>query len=100
MNPGLMEDPVDHFVKYDRLPEGYQIPSDLREKFRFDAENHRLIFSGYMSKTEFDRICEPTRDWAFRRSVEELFRMSVDDAQPNPAAPRRGGLLSRLFARG
>ncbi len=92
---------MDHFVKFDRLPDGYQIPRDLREKFRFDPENHRLVFSGYMSKTEFDRICEPTRDWSFRRSVEELFRMSVADARRVGVPPKSsGGLLSRIFARG
>ena len=92
---------MDHFVKLDRLPDGYEVPRDLRDKFLFDAEGHKLVFRGYMSKTEFDRICEPTRDWGFRRKVEELFRMSVVDAESAPGGPSPGrGLFARLFARG
>ncbi len=89
---------MDHFVKLDRLPEGYEIPRSVGEKLRFDAEAHRLVFRGYMSKTEFDRICEPTRDWGFRRSVEELFMKSIADAQPAGAGKNRVvGALARLF---
>lgn len=92
---------MDHFVRLDRLPDGYEIPRSLEDKLQFDAEAHRLVFRGYMSKTEFDRICEPTRDWGFRRSVEELFLKSVKDAEP----PRGGknrifGILARLFPQG
>jgi hypothetical protein len=92
---------MDHFVKLDRLPEGYEIPDNIGDKLYFDAEGHRLVFRGYMSKTEFDRICEPTRDWAFRRSVEELFRKSVLDGEPTEVSRNRVfGLFGRLFARG
>jgi len=91
---------MDHFVKLDRLPDGYEIPTGLREKLQFDAEEHRLVFRGYMSKTEFDRICEPTRDWSFRRSVEELFLKTVRELDaPGPGKNRISGLLSRLLPR-
>jgi hypothetical protein len=90
---------MDHFVKLERLPEGYEIPRSVSDKLHFDAEGHRLVFQGYMSKTEFDRICEPTRDWGFRRSVEELFMKSVADVQPAGAGKHRVlGALARLFA--
>jgi hypothetical protein len=92
---------MDHFVKLDRLPDGYEIPRNLQDKLHFDSEGHRLVFRGYMSKTEFDRICEPTRDWGFRRSVEELFRMSVADAEPAHGGRNRVfGVLARLFPGG
>ena len=91
---------MDHFVKLDRLPDGYEVPRDLRDKFQFDAAGQKLVFRGYMSKTEFDRICEPTRDWGFRRKVEELFRMSVVDAEPARAGPKPSrGVFAKLFAR-
>jgi len=54
-----------------------------------------------MSKTEFDRICETTRDWGFRRSVEELFRLSVAEAEPAHGGKNRVfGILARLFPGG
>jgi hypothetical protein len=91
---------MDHFVKLERLPDGYEIPRELRDKFQFDAEAHKLVFRGYMSKTEFDRICEPTRDWGFRRLVEELFRMSVVDTGADADAPKPSrGLFAKLFVR-
>ena len=92
---------MDHFVRLERLPEGYEIPSGLGEKLSFDAEGHRLVFRGYMSKTEFDRICEPTRDWGFRRSVEELFFKSGKEVQGAGAGKGLArGLFARLMARG
>jgi hypothetical protein len=92
---------MDHFVRLDRLPDGYEIPRSLRDKLTFDSEGHRLVFRGYMSKTEFDRICEPTRDWGFRRLVEELFLKSVKDAEPaKPGKNRVFGILARLFPQG
>jgi hypothetical protein len=97
----MMEGPMDHFVRLDRLPDGYEIPHSLADKLFFDPEGHRLVFRGYMSKTEFDRICEPTRDWGFRRSVEELFLKSVKDAGPAPGGKNRVfGILGRLLPRG
>jgi hypothetical protein len=92
---------MDHFVRLDRLPDGYEIPGNLAEKLHFDAEGHRLVFRGYMSKTEFDRICEPTRDWGFRRSVEELFLKTVRELDPAHSGRNRVfGILNRLLARG
>jgi hypothetical protein len=72
-----MEDLMDHFVSLDRLPEGFVIPENLTDRLSFDAQAKKLCFRGYMSKTEFDHLSELTRDWSFRRKLEELFQMSV-----------------------
>ena len=91
---------MDHCVSLEHLPDGYEIPESVQDKLHYDPEGHRLVFRGYMSKTEFDRICEPTRDWEFRRSVEELFLKSVADGGPPPAARNRiAGVLARLLSR-
>jgi hypothetical protein len=95
-----MGGPMDHFVQLDRLPDGYEIPRNLSEKLSFDADGHRLVFRGYMSKTEFDRICEPTRDWSFRRSVEQLFLKSVKEVEPARDGKNRVfGLFGKLMTR-
>jgi len=49
-----------------------------------------------MSKTDFDRICLLTKDWSFRRKLEDLFRICIDDEEPASKGSR--GLLS-LFKR-
>jgi hypothetical protein len=84
-----MEGPMDHFVNLERLPDGYQFPPDLGDRIQFDAERHRLVFRGYMSKADFDRLCERTTDWGFRRKLEELFRLSIPDAEPGRGGARR-----------
>ena len=87
---------MDHFVKLDRLPDGYEFPADLKDRIFFDAAAHKLIFRGYMSKADFDRLCQPTRDWGFRRALEDLFRECV----PEVASPAQGGRrLLGVFAR-
>jgi hypothetical protein len=95
----VMEDPMDHFVKLDRLPDGFDFPPELKDRIHFDAAAHKLIFRGYMSKDDFDRISQLTRDWSFRRSLEELFRLSVPDDDSQSGRVR--GLmtsLTRLFS--
>jgi hypothetical protein len=87
-----MEDLMDHFVILDRLPEGLEFPADLKDRIRFDPQSKRLSFRGYMSKTDFDRLCQLTKDWSFRRKLEELFQVCIDDDEPRPKGVR--GLLS------
>jgi len=90
---------MDHFVKLDKLPEGYQFPPDLQERIYFDAAAHKLVFRGYMSKGDFDRLSQRTKDWGFRRSLEELFRLSVPDIDPQQAGGRRlFGAFTKLFS--
>ena len=90
---------MDHFVKLDRLPEGYEFPADLKDRIFFDAAAHKLMFRGYMSKADFDRLCQPTRDWGFRRALEDLFRECVPEEDPHPPGSRRLlGVFSRFFS--
>ena len=80
---------MDHFVKLDRLPDGYEFPADLKDRIFFDAAAHKLVFRGYMSKAEFDRLSQPTRDWGFRRALEDLFRECVPEVESLPHGGRR-----------
>jgi hypothetical protein len=96
-----MEDRMDHFVKLDKLPDGFEFPGEMKERIHFDAEAHKLVFRGYMSKAEFDRLSQLTRDWKFRRTLEELFCLCVPDDPPH--ARNSGRLLNavkQLFHRG
>jgi hypothetical protein len=92
---------MDHFVKMDRLPDGVEFPTELKDRIQFDPIARRLIFRGYMSKTDFDRLSQISTDWNFRRSLEELFRLSIPD---EPSRPRGVGrflaAVTRLFSLG
>ena len=48
-----------------------------------------------MSKAEFDRLCQLSGDWGYRRPLEDLFRLCTPEAE----RPRRG-LLRSLAALG
>ena len=90
---------MDHFVKLDKLPDGYEFPPDLADRIYFDAAGRKLAFRGYMSKSEFDRLSERTRDWAFRRSLEELFRQCVPEVDSQHGGVNRlAGIFNRLFS--
>jgi hypothetical protein len=91
-----MEDLMDHFVTVERLPDGLIFPDEFHDRIWFDAQGKKLWFRGYMSKTDFDRLSETTRDWAFRRKLEELFRASV--YADESASKGMRGLLS-IFRR-
>jgi hypothetical protein len=96
-----MEGPVDHFVKLDRLPDGFEFPPNLKDRIHFDAESHQLVFRGYMSKADFDHLSELTTDWRFRRKLEDLFRLCIPEQEPTPRGLRRILVaVSHLFARG
>ena len=95
----MMDGPMDHFIKLDKLPDGYEFPPDLKDRIFFDAGAHKLVFRGYMSKAEFDRLSLLTRDWGFRRTLEELFRECVPEVE-HPPRPKRHFLsaFTRFFA--
>jgi hypothetical protein len=76
---------MDHFVKLDKLPDGFQFPAELKDRIQFDPVAHKLVFHGYMSKTDFDRMSQLTNDWGFRRTLEELFRLSVPEIETPPS---------------
>jgi hypothetical protein len=92
---------MDHFVKLDKLPEGFEFPPQMKDRIHFDPVARKLTYRGYMSKTDFDRLCQLTNDWAFRRTLEELFRLSIPEDTSRPKGLRRFlTAVARLFALG
>jgi hypothetical protein len=88
-----MEVPVEHFVAMPVLPPGLKFPRDFADRIRHDPASGRLIFRGFMSKADFDRLCFISDDWAFRRSLEELFRLCTPEEGKRPLLER----LTRIF---
>jgi len=68
----------------ERFPVGVEIPADLKMRVRYDHIRRRLFFIGFMSKSEFDRLCRLSDDWSYRRPLEDLFRLCT------PEEPRSG----------
>jgi hypothetical protein len=94
-----MEGLVDHFVTLDKLPDGVEFPSQLKDRIHFDAKAHKLVFHGWMSKAEFDKLSQLSNDWSFRRPLEELFRLCSPETEAAPTGFRRIlSAFSRFFS--
>lgn len=87
---------MDHFVPLSALPADFRrIPPDLSERFRYDAEQKRLSFQGFMSKGDFDRLSLLSESWPYKRAVESLFMIcTLDDDQPKALSGLRKILAS------
>jgi len=83
---------MDRFVKLDILPDGLQFPSEQRARISYDAAQRRLVFRGFMSKADFDRLIVLSSDWGYRRALEELFRLCTPEPTQRPSG------LHRIFA--
>ena len=83
----LMEDPMDHFVKLDHFPEDLMLPPQFQNRLEFDAEAHKLVFHGYMSKSEFDQLSSLTPRLAVPANPRRpLPRSARPDSKPAPVA--------------
>ncbi|WP_165070703.1 hypothetical protein [Paludisphaera rhizosphaerae] len=90
---------MDRFVALEKLPEGYKIPAKYADRLVFDPDARRLYYHGYMSKTDFDHLCGFSRDWSFRRKLEELFQLCAYNGRPEAAPASGGGWLASLKRR-
>jgi hypothetical protein len=88
---------MEHFVTLAELPSGLQFPADLCDRIAYDAARRRLVFRGFMSKAEFDRLCQLSNEWSYRRPLEELFRLCTpEDPSPPGVIQRLRSLVSHL----
>jgi hypothetical protein len=87
---------MEHFVKMTSLPPGLTFPPDLSDRIRFEAASQRLVFRGFMSKAEFDRLCRLSDDWGYRRPLEDLFRLSTSKESERPLLARLSAVFSGL----
>jgi hypothetical protein len=67
-----------HTVPLAALPAKLAFPEQLAGRVGYDDARAMLYFDGVMFKGEFDQLNALSTDWSYRRSLEELFRLSVD----------------------
>ncbi len=79
---------MEHFVPIFRFPDGLRFPSDLSDKIHYDPVTRRLIFRGFMSKADFDRLSRLSDDWSYRRALEDLFRLCIPEDRPRHGLAR------------
>ena len=72
---------MEHSVQLEQLPADLKFPDELQSKIRYDAEKRVLVFNGPMGRQDFDRLWPLHSDSAYRRAVEDLFRIATWDAE-------------------
>lgn len=85
---------MQHFVKLDLGSATLDtIPASLADRFCYDSLNKRLVYQGFMSKADFDRLSSLCDSWSYRRALEELFQLcSLERNEPTKRL-----LPARLF---
>ena len=78
---------MDHFVSVDKLPADFTIPPDLGDRLRFILRRGSCP-SGLMSKADFDRLCQLTRNESWSEKLEDLFQVCIDNDDA-PVKPTR-----------
>ncbi|MCO6457296.1 MAG: hypothetical protein J5I93_18515 [Pirellulaceae bacterium] len=78
-----------HYAALAALPGECRFAEDLARRMWYEADERRLAFRGFMSKATFDRLEGLSKDPAYQRALEELFRESVFELPPESAGRSR-----------
>jgi hypothetical protein len=70
---------MDHMVPLQRLPDGLKFPTDLQDRIAFDAAHHRLVFHGFMRKSDYDSLARLSGDLAYLDALQKLFSLCTVD---------------------
>jgi hypothetical protein len=85
---------MEHHVRLESVPDDLVFPPEYAGKIRYEAATKRLIYEGFMSKADYDRLYQIHESWSYRRGLESLFRICT----PEQETPGKGLRLSRLFS--
>ena len=67
-------------ARLDKLPDGFEFPAELRERISFSPERKRLVFRGFMSKADYDRLRRLSDDGPYLLALDRVFRDSASQA--------------------
>lgn len=80
-------------VKLEQLPSGLSFPEKLADRISYDPALGELQFSGFMSKTDFDKLVRLHNDIAYQRALERLFQICTFESNQQPAGSRMSRVL-------
>jgi hypothetical protein len=87
---------IEHGVRLERMPEAFEVPAWAQNRLTYDASGRRLVFRGFMSKSDFDKLNLLSDDWPYRRALEELFREATPERDEGGDDRPAHGLWHRL----
>lgn len=80
---------MDHFVRLNRAIDDLEFPPDLKGRIHVDPIRKRLVFRGFMSKADYDRLSRLRQDSEYLAAVDRLFRISTEEDDPHYGKYRR-----------
>jgi hypothetical protein len=72
-------------VPLQHLPDGLQFPPELSHRIAYDAQQRKLAYEGYMSKTHFDKLIHLDKSDEYRRAIEQLFQICEFEVEDTSA---------------
>ena len=85
---------MEQAVKVGSIPANIQFPDNLRGRIRFEESHHRLIFRGFMCKSDYDQLMRLSQDANYQNAVSHLFQIST--VSDSPQMRRLGRVLATL----
>jgi hypothetical protein len=64
---------MEHFVPLKHFPAGLTFPVEFQDRIRYDTARHRLIFNGFMRKTDYDTLARLSSDLEYLDALQHLF---------------------------
>lgn len=71
-------------VPLERLPEGLEFPSGLRDRISYDSERRLLVFRGYMSSADYYFLRKCSADPEYIQALNELHEKSAFEIHCRP----------------
>lgn len=75
-------------VKLNRLPADVQWPSWVSDRISYDGSRQELVFTGFMTRCDYDMLRSVSRDGIYQRAIDELYIRSSSHGNPTTRISR------------
>lgn len=80
---------MEYSVQLAELPREVVFPPHLRDRIRYEPQQQRLVYRGFMTKRAFDELAALSDAVSYRRALEQLFVLTAAEMAPPASSGRR-----------
>jgi ferric-dicitrate binding protein FerR (iron transport regulator) len=80
---------MEYSVQLAELPREVVFPQHLRDRIRYEPQQQRLVYRGFMTKRAFDELAALSDAVSYRRALEQLFVLTAAEMAPPASSGRR-----------
>jgi ferric-dicitrate binding protein FerR (iron transport regulator) len=84
---------MEYSVQLAELPREVVFPPHLQDRVRYDPQQQRLIYRGFMTKRAFDELASLSDAVTYHRALEQLFVLTAAEIAPPVTPARRRAVL-------